>query len=101
MLKITAVDTANRRTLVLEGQLIDPWVTELERSWIEARASGGAHSIVVDLKDVTAISQRGENVLYKMMADGAEFNCCRGVLTRHVLEQLKHRCNTQIRKVYP
>ncbi len=98
MLKITAVDNDHTRTLVLEGQLTDPWISELERSWREARMSIRAESIVVDLKDVTAISQPGENLLYRMMADGAEFNCCRGVFTKHVLQQLKHRCKTQRRK---
>lgn len=98
MLKITAIDSEHTRTLVLEGQLIDPWISELERSWQEARMSIGRNSIVVDLKDVTTISQRGENVLYGMMADGVELNCCRGVLTRHVLWQLKQRCKAQSRK---
>ena len=98
MLKITAVDSDHRRMLVLEGQLIDPWVGELERSLTEARMSVGADSIVVDLKDVTAISQRGENVLFRMMADGGEFKCCRGVLTKHVLQQLKQRCKATSRK---
>lgn len=98
MLKITAVDNEHSRTLILEGQLIDPWVSELERSWSEARMSIRADSIVVDLKDVTTISQHGENVLYGMMADGAVLSCCRGVLTRHVLQQLKQRCKAQGRK---
>ena len=98
MLKITTVDGNRQRTLVLEGQLIDPWIGELENSWREARASIGEGSIVVDLKDVTAISQRGQDVLYQMMADGARFNCCRGVLTKHVLQQLKYRCRAQSRK---
>ncbi len=98
MLKITAIDNEHTRTLVLEGQLVDPWVSELERSWTEARMSNFALSIVIDLKDVTTISQHGENVLFQMMADGAELNCCRGILTKHVLQQLKQRCKAQRRK---
>src|SRR5690242_9289539 len=99
MLKITAVDTDQQRTLVLEGQLIDPWVGELERNWAEARMSIGAGSIVVDLRDVTAISERGENALFRMMAEGAKIHCHRGVLTKHVLQQLKQRCKSRSRKV--
>ena len=98
MLKITEIDSEHRRTLILEGQLIDPWIGELELRWIEA-LSKGARLIVVDLKDVTAISQRGENVLFEMMAVGAEISCCRGVLTKHVLQQLKRRCRLRSRKV--
>ena len=99
MLKITAIDAAHQRTLVVEGQLIDPWVAELERNWIEAKLSIGVTSIVVDLKDVTTISRRAETTLLRMIADGAEINCRRGVLTKHVLHQLKQRCKAQSRKV--
>lgn len=95
MLKITAVDNDQRRTLVLEGQLIDPWVGELERNWAEARMSIGADSIVVDLRDITAISEGGENALFQMMAAGAQIHCRRGVLTKHVLQQLKQRCKSR------
>lgn len=98
MLKITALDNEHTRTLILEGQLIDPWISELERSWSEARLSNIPLSIVVDLRDVTTISQHGENVLFRMMADGVQLNCCRGVLTKHVLQQLKQRCKAQSRK---
>ena len=98
MLKITAVDTEHTRTLVLEGQLVDPWISELERSWNQSRMSIRAQSIVVHLRDVTAISERGANVLFAMMSDGAQFNCYRGVLTKHVLKQLKQRCKAQSRK---
>jgi len=94
MLKITATDNDNRRILMLEGKLIDPWVAELEKSWDEAR-SLGSREVLVDLKDVTAISQHGENVLYRMMAEGAKFFCCRGVLTRHVVNQLQRRREPQ------
>lgn len=98
MLKITAFDNDQRRTLVLEGQLIDAWVDELERNWTEARMSIGAQSIVVDLRDVTAISERGENALFRMMADGAQIQCRRGVLNKHVVQQLKQRCKARSRK---
>jgi ABC-type transporter Mla MlaB component len=94
MLKITATDSEHQRTLVLEGKLLDPWVAELERMWGEAHQAE-RRKIVVDLKDVTAISQRGENLLYRMMAEGATFLCCRGVLTRHVVQQLERRRESQ------
>ena len=91
MLKITITNNGNQRTLVLEGTLVDPWVTELERSWTEAQHMVEQGKVRVDLKDVTAISQRGENLLFQMMCEGATFNCCRGVLTKHVVKQLERR----------
>jgi hypothetical protein len=91
MLKITAVDNSRYRTLVLEGKLVDPWIAELERVWHEVRHSETPRTLLVDLKDVTVISQHGENVLLEMMNEGAQFNCCRGVLTRRVVEGLERR----------
>ena len=98
MLKITSITNANHTTLVLEGQLAEPWLSELERIWGESQMSIPTRTIVVDLKDVTVISQSGENILFRMMAGGVEFNCCRGILTKHVLQQLKQRCKAQSRK---
>jgi anti-anti-sigma regulatory factor len=88
MLKITALETAERRTLVLEGKLVDPWLTELERMWAETRGEDSSRSVLIDMKDVTDISSRGEDLLRQMITDGAKLNCCRGVLTRHVVKRL-------------
>jgi hypothetical protein len=98
MLKITTTNTGDQRTLVVEGNLVDPWVTELEKSWTEAKQMVEQGTVRVDLKDVTAISQHGENLLFQMMCEGATFNCCRGVLTRHVVKQLQRRREEQARK---
>src|SRR5215470_1928984 len=97
MLKITTTNNGSERTLVLEGTLVDPWVTELERSWSEAQMVEQG-KVLVDLKDVTIISQHGENVLFQMMCEGATFNCCRGVMTRHVVKQLQRRREEQVRR---
>lgn len=91
MLKITTTNNGDQRTLVLEGTLVDPWVSELEKSWSEAQQLVEQGKVRVDLKDVTAISQQGENLLFQMMCEGATFNCCRGVLTKHVVKQLERR----------
>jgi hypothetical protein len=91
MLKITSLETANQRTLVLEGKLVDPWLSELERTWAEARQVSDSRGVLIDMKDVTDISQRGEDLLRQMMTDGAKFNCCRGVLTRHLVQRLVNR----------
>lgn len=99
MLKITEIDGIDRRTLVLEGELIAPWISVLEQSWNQIRMSDSVSSIVVDLKDVTAISREGQQVLSRMMSEGAELNCCRGVLIKQVLLQLKQRCKAKSRKV--
>ncbi len=88
MLKITPIDSNGQRTLVLEGKLVHPWVDELERTWLEARGSDGVQSISVDLKDVTVISEQGKALLKEMASEGTTFHCCRGVLTKHVVQQV-------------
>jgi hypothetical protein len=90
MLKITTIDSASQRTLVLEGKLVDPWVAELEKTWHEARRQPEPRRLVIDLENVTVISQHGENVLFQILSDGAQF-CCNGVLTKHVLQELTRK----------
>jgi anti-anti-sigma regulatory factor len=94
MLKITTTNSGDQQTLVLEGKLVDPWVTELQKSWTEVQRAGQSHNVLVELKDVTVISQNGENLLFQMMREGATFSC-RGVLTRHVMKQLERRCRCE------
>lgn len=94
MLKITTTESGNQRTLILEGKLVDPWVTELQKSWAKVQNKGQSQKVLVELKDVTVISQNGENLLFRMMREGATFSC-RGVLTRHVVKQLQRRCLQQ------
>ncbi|HET6933485.1 MAG TPA: hypothetical protein VFI72_01520 [Candidatus Angelobacter sp.] len=98
MLKITTTENGDQRTLVLEGKLVDPWVTELKKSWSEMQLQKQPGEVLVDLRDVTVISQQGENLLRQMMSEGARVNCCRGVLTRHVVKQLERRREEQCRK---
>ena len=58
MLKITAGTPMSQvRTLRLEGQLIGPWVKELERSCEEVRTNGAR--LVLDLTGVSFIYNEG------------------------------------------
>ena len=95
MFKISIVESQGQRRLVLEGKLISPWTTEVERAWQDAAANLDGRKLVVDLTNVTLISADGEKTLSQLMRDGAKF-CCAGVLTRHVLKQLARarRCQS-------
>ena len=90
MLKISVIDRRKERRLVLEGKLIAPWVAELRTTWQAANGQVGGPALVVDLRNVTVISQEGENALLKLMADGAKFRCS-GVLIRHLIRELARR----------
>jgi hypothetical protein len=90
MLKISIIENRPERRLVLEGKLIAPWVAELRNAWKAANGELEGRALVVDLRNVTVISQEGENALFELMSEGAKFRCC-GVLTRHVLKQLARK----------
>jgi hypothetical protein len=88
MLKVTIVETRNQRRIILEGTLIQPWTTELKKTWtaaIDTLPQG--RQLIVDLNNVTTIGKDGEDVLSKLMQEGAKFSCV-GVLTKYLLKQL-------------
>jgi hypothetical protein len=87
MMKISVVESQSRLRLVIEGKLVAPWTAELRRTWNSVRPQLRGRTLVIDLRNVTRISQEGENALLDLMAEGARFTC-KGVFTRRVLEQL-------------
>jgi hypothetical protein len=90
MLRISVIDSRTERRLILEGKLIAPWVAELRSAWKAENGEIGGRAIVVDLENITVLSQEGENALLELMSEGAKFRC-RGVLTKHVIQQLRRR----------
>jgi len=94
MLKISIVDSDTERRLMLEGKLIAPWTTELQRACDEARRSLLGREIGIDLKNLTVISQEGENLLATLMKEGIKVRGC-GVFAREVLRTLRGRARVQ------
>jgi hypothetical protein len=90
MLKISVIDSRTVRRLVLEGTFITPWVGELRTTWTAANADLQDRKLVLDLKNVTQISEEGEDALSELMREGVTFSC-NGVLTKHVLQQLARK----------
>jgi hypothetical protein len=87
MFRISNVETRSQRTLVVEGTFIGPWVPELRTTWRNAGQALDGRKLVIDLCNVTVISQEGEEAIFGLMKEGAEFSCG-GVLMKHVLKQL-------------
>jgi hypothetical protein len=90
MLKITRVKTERRWRVILEGDLIAPWVAELRKEWEEIRTMEGELKVIVDLRNVVSISQDGRDILFEMMSQDVKF-ICGGVLNRHVLRELARK----------
>jgi hypothetical protein len=95
MLKISLIDGAKRRRLILEGKLIAPWAAELRRACEEAKADLCGRELVVEMKHVSTISQEGENIIVDLLDRGIKFRSD-GVFTKHVLKQLTRRTNKKL-----
>ena len=93
-MKISIIESDKERRLILEGKLIAPWATELQRACDEARQSLRGREIGLDLKNLTVISQEGENLLAALMKEGIKVRgCC--VFAREVLRKLRGRVRAQ------
>jgi hypothetical protein len=90
MFKISIVDKRSRRTLVVEGMLVGPWVAELRKSWSNASQELSGRKLVIDLSSLTVISREGEDAIFDLMKKGVTFSCW-GVLNKHVLKQLARK----------
>jgi hypothetical protein len=100
MFKISIIDRSNQRRLVLEGKLVAPWTTELRTVCERVRADLHHRELVVDIKNLIAISQEGENLLLELMKEGTTFRS-RGVFTKHVLAQLARRARADVQETTP
>ena len=87
MLKISILETRAQRRLVLEGALVAPWTTEVERAWKSAGEELQGRKLIIDLSNVTLIGADGENTLFSLMSEGAKF-ACGDVFTKHVVKKL-------------
>ena len=96
MLKISLIDSARQRRLVVEGKLVAPWAAELRNACQEARADLDGRELVVEMKHVTTISQEGENVILELINEGIRLRCC-GVFTKHVVRELTRRASRNLR----
>ena len=97
MFKISISDTLSRRTLLVEGTLIGPWVAELGTTWRNASQELGGRKLVIDLTNVTVISHEGEDAIFDLMKKGVNFSSG-GVLTSHVLKQLVRKKQLESRR---
>ena len=88
MLKISITKTPAEMRWVLQGRLVEPWVSELRTNWKKAYRSRKVCTCVVDLSDVTSVDQAGEKLLRAMLRRGAQF-IASGLYIRHVVEALK------------
>ena len=95
MLKISVVERRNQRRVIVEGNSFR-LVAELRTACERARVDLEDHKLIIDLKNVTAISGDGENALLELMKQRVKFRC--GVFTHHLLKELSRRRRGSIQK---
>ena len=95
MLKISLVDSARQRRVIVEGRLMAPWTTELRNACQDARADLRGRELVIEMKHVTTINQEGENVILELINGGIRFRC-HGVFTKHVVKELTRRARRNL-----
>ena len=84
MLKIVMAEAgAGRAVLHLEGQVVGPWVAELER--VCAPLLGGGTALWLDLSTVSFVSREGVDLLARLCHERARLLNC----SRFVAEQLR------------
>lgn len=97
MFKISVIENRNQRKLTLEGKLVAPWTTELRTACEKARADLRERELVIDIKQLTAISQEGENLLLELLKGGVSFRCG-GVFSKHVVAELNRRLRRSLQE---
>jgi hypothetical protein len=98
MLKISLIDSARQRRVIVEGKLIAPWAAELRNACEEAKADLLDRDLIIEMKHLTTISQEGENVILELINGGFKFRC-RGVFTKQVMKRLTRRTNRNLREM--
>ena len=84
------IESTRHFRLVLEGKLIAPGAGELKGACERARADLRGRELIVDMRNLIAISQEAENVLLELMNEGVKLRAY-GVFTKHILKQLAQR----------
>lgn len=88
MLRIYIHDQVPVTSFVLEGKLVGPWVTELEKHWESALAASPSRTMLVDLADVSFIDAEGRSLLGRMRRKGVKLSSS-GVLINAIVADIE------------
>jgi hypothetical protein len=97
MLKISKVEGRRQRRLVVEGKVIAPWAAELKTACDHAKSDLNGREFLIEVRNLTTISQEGENVLLQLLEDGVKIRCS-GVFAKQVLRQLSRRVGRNLQE---
>jgi len=92
MMKITFCNSSESAVLKVEGKLAGPWVDELEKTWHAVEPALHAAHLQVDLCAVTYVDEEGKHLLQEMHKAGVDL-VGDGIMTRYIIEKIKHDSN--------
>jgi len=87
MLMITEERNDDLLTFRLAGAIAGDWAHEFERCWNNAANSSDSPRVIVELKEVTFIDDKGKEVLGAMIRNGCQL-IARDVLTKSIVEEI-------------
>jgi anti-anti-sigma regulatory factor len=90
MLKISVTEMQERIVLDLEGRLVGPWTSELERCWRDQQARPIGKAVTVRLRAVTFIDDAGKELLARMFDEDTRLEGS-GCLVRAILAEITSR----------
>jgi anti-anti-sigma regulatory factor len=88
MLRITVRESAELKTIQLEGTLVGPWAQEVHDYWQGTLAVPGDMPVRFDLSGVTSIDAAGKRILASVYSEGAELVAC-GCMMRAIVAEVK------------
>ena len=88
MLKLTFAEREDQTVLRLEGRLVGPWTSLVERCWRET-AERTAKPVIIDLIAVTFVDDLGKMLLAEMHEHGTVLRT-RGPLMDYIVDQIRH-----------
>ncbi len=95
MFKMTVTDEDNERTLLVEGTLTGPFVEQLRSTCRRMYLAPMGRELALDVRNLSGISQEGENLLLDLIADNVKFRC-QGMFTKLVLNRLGQRARREL-----
>ena len=87
MLMITEERKDGLLTFRLAGAIAGDWAHEFERCWNDATNSCDSCRVIVELKEVTFVDDKGKEVLGEMMRKGCQMIGF-DVLTKSIVEEI-------------
>jgi anti-anti-sigma regulatory factor len=80
-------DTPFEQKWVVQGRLCRQWAADLKERWESTRSTRKGRKCTIDLEDVISVDATGEDVLVRMVAEGATLIANRAYM-KHILESL-------------